>query len=282
MKTIRNQTYTGERPLYHSSCLKIENTIFGEGESPLKESSNINLSNCIFQWKYPFWYCHDIQADNSTWLEMARAGVWYSDRVTLDGCMIDAPKNFRRCTDLVIRNTVMTRAQETLWNCSGVRLENVQAHGDYFGMNCQDLDIDNLQLSGNYSFDGVRNMKISNSRLISKDAFWNCENVTVENCQVFGEYIGWNSKNLTFINCTIESLQGFCYIENLKLVNCTLLNTTLAFEKSSVNIDVRGRIDSVFNPISGVIEADSIGEIILDSEQVNTDQITIRVKGPEA
>ena len=33
--------------------------------------------------------------------------------------------------------------------------------------------------------------------------------------------------------------------------DCRLVNTTLAFEYSSVDADVRGTIDSVFNPSSG-------------------------------
>ena len=52
-------------------------------------------------------------------------------------------------------------------------------------------------------------------------------------------------KGVTFINCTIESLQGMCYIDNLIMKNCTLINTTLAFEYSNVNVDRNGKIDSV-------------------------------------
>jgi hypothetical protein len=37
----------------------------------------------------------------------------------------------------------------------------------------------------------------------------------------------------------------------------------LAFEYSDVSADVRGHIDSVKNPKSGVITADSVGEIIM-------------------
>ena len=66
-------------------------------------------------------------------------------------------------------------------------------------------------------------------------------------------------KNLTLINCTIESLQGMCYIDNLVMKNCTLINTTLAFEYSNVDVQVNGKIDSVMNPSRGIIRADEIG-----------------------
>ena len=111
--------------------------------------------------------------------------------------------------------------------------------------------------------------------MLSKDAFWNTNNVTVYDSYISGEYLGWNSKNLTFINCTIESLQGMCYIDNLIMKNCTLINTTLAFEYSNVNVDINGKIDSVFNPSSGVIKAEKIGELIMDKDKIDPEKTNI-------
>ena len=89
IETINDRYYTGERPLFNKSNLQINNTIFGEGESPLKESDNIELKNSSFQWKYPLWYSNDIVADNCTWAEMARAGVWYTDNLLVRDTLID-------------------------------------------------------------------------------------------------------------------------------------------------------------------------------------------------
>ncbi|WP_297904197.1 DUF3737 family protein, partial [uncultured Campylobacter sp.] len=86
----------------------------------------------------------------------------------------------------------------------------------------------------------------------------------IEDCFIAGEYFGWNSKNVTLKNCKIESLQGFCYMQNLRLQDCELINTTLAFEYSDVRAEIKGAIDSVKNPSSGLIRAASIGELILD------------------
>ena len=149
------------------------------------------------------------------------------------------------------------------------------AKGDYLAMNCEDMDVDNLELDGNYSFDGAKNVTVRNSRLMSKDAFWNSENITAENCYINGEYLGWNSKNLTLINCTIESLQGLCYCEALTLKNCRLLNTTLAFEYSTVNAEIIGAVDSVKNPLGGIIRADSIGELIMQADKVDVNKTQI-------
>lgn len=154
-------------------------------------------------------------------------------------------------------------------------VDNVSAHGDYLAMNCADVKADNLRLVGNYPFDGARNVEISNSRLISKDCFWNCENVTVRDSFISGEYLAWNSRNVTFEHCTIESLQGLCYVDHLVLRDCRLVNTTLAFEYSSVDADVRGTIDSVFNPSSGTIRADHINEMTLDPAKIDPTATTI-------
>ncbi len=71
---------------------------------------------------------------------------------------------------------------------------------------------------------------------------------------ISGECLGWNAKKLTLLNCTVESLQSMCYIENLLMKNCKLLNTTLAFEYSTVDVDVRRRIDSIMN-LAGALSA---------------------------
>lgn len=274
-KLVKQELLTGERALFGSRNLRIVDTIFDDGESPLKESSDIELEGSMFRWKYPLWYCHNIQARNCTWFDMARAGVWYTKHILVEDAMIEAPKNFRRCRDLTLRRVSFANAAETLWNCEEVTMEHVTAKGDYFAMNCSDMVVSDLQLYGNYSFDGVKNVEVRNSRLLSKDAFWNSDHVTVYDSFISGEYLGWNAKNLTLVNCTIESLQGMCYIENLVMKNCRLINTTLAFEYSTVDADITGRVDSVINPTSGTIRAESIGELIMQKDRIDPAKTTI-------
>lgn len=276
MQEIKQQLLVGERALFQSKELFIIDSVFADGESPLKESSDITLSGCMFKWKYPLWYAKNIQAKNCTWFEMARAGVWYTDNISVENAQIEAPKNFRRCNRVNLKNVSFPNAAETLWNCQNIDMANVTvSKADYFAMNCSDMKIDNLTLYGNYTFDGARNVEIHNSRLLSKDAFWNSENITVYDSFISGEYLGWNTKNLTLINCTIESLQGMCYIDNLVMKNCKLINTTLAFEYSTVNADITSKIDSVMNPSGGTITADSIGELIIEKDKVDPNKTNI-------
>lgn len=273
---IKKETLTGERALFHGADLLVRDCIFEDGESPLKESNHIELTECEFRWKYPLWYCNHIRAKDCKWLEMARAGVWYTHHISVENADISAPKNFRRCQDLTLKNVTFTDAKETLWQCDGVVLEDVSAkNGDYFAMNSSNLKISNLRLDGNYSFDGCKNVEIHDSVLLSKDAFWNSENITVYDSAITGEYLGWNAKNLTLINCTIESLQGMCYIENLVMKNCKLNNTTLAFEYCSVDAEITGAVDSVMNPKSGTIKADKIGTLIMQKDFVDPNKTKI-------
>lgn len=266
---IKQQFLTGERALFKSNDLKIVDSIFDDGESPLKESSDIELLGSMFKWKYPLWYCKNIVAKNTDWFEMARAGVWYTDNISVENALIQAPKNFRRCNGLTLKNVNFTNAAETLWHCSNVKMQNVTAKGDYFAMNCNDMEVENFTLDGNYSFDGAKNVVIRNAKMLSKDSFWNTENVTVYDSFISGEYLGWNAKNLTLINCTIESLQGMCYIENLVMKNCKCINTTLALEYSSVDVEIVNEIDSVKNPTSGIVRTAGIKELIMEGDKVD-------------
>ena len=98
MEELCQTVLTGERALFGAQGMQLTDCTFENGESPLKESRNITLEGCLFKWKYPLWYAQNITVKHSVWFEMARAGVWYTDRITAEDCTIDAPKNFRRWT----------------------------------------------------------------------------------------------------------------------------------------------------------------------------------------
>ena len=278
MKNISEERLVGERALFMVKDMSITNCIFADGESPLKESHNIKIEKTSFQWKYPLWYCSDIDVKDSTFFEMARAGIWYTDNIALKDVLYEAPKGFRRCGGIKLDNVNFLIADETLWSCCDISMHNVSAKGNYFAMNSRDIKIDGFNLAGNYSFDGCENVEVNNAKMISKDAFWNCNNVVVKNSYICGEYIGWNSQNVTLENCVIESNQGFCYMKNVTLKNCKLLNTDLAFEYvSDIDAEVTSKIISVKNPISGRIKATGIEEIIFDDENIDTEATEIVV-----
>jgi hypothetical protein len=57
MERIENKEFSGERPLYETHDLYLENVKIGMGESALKETSNITAVKCLFEGKYPLWEC---------------------------------------------------------------------------------------------------------------------------------------------------------------------------------------------------------------------------------
>ena len=104
----------------------------------------------------------------------------------------------------------------------------------------------------------------------TKDACWHSKNVTVQDSVVKGEYLGWYSEGLTLIRCEIIGTQPLCYCKRLKLVDCRMYGCDLAFEYSDVNATIDGHIDSVKNPKSGKIVADSVGKIISEDSAVTS------------
>ena len=270
MHTISNQHLTGERALFKSRDLHVETSIFDDGESPLKESRDVEVVDSVFGWKYPLWYCDHVRVSGTAFLEMARAGIWYTRDVTITDSTYQAPKGLRKCHDVRLERVQMAHADETLWWNDGVELVDVTATGDYFCQGSRNVHATRLQLTGNYGFDGCENVVIEDSRLLTKDAFWNCENVVVRNSLIVGEYLAWNARNVRLEHCTIQSEQGLCYVENLTLRDCQLIETTLAFEYcSDVDAEVTTPIVSVKNPYNGRIVAPSIGEVIWDDPEVD-------------
>lgn len=269
MQRISNQEFGGERPLYKSENLQLENVTIHIGESSLKECKNIEADNCRFEGKYVFWEVDNFTVRNCYFAETARSSVWYSCHMTYRDCVVDAPKMFRRADYIDLENVQIPNALETFWDCSHIRLKNVQiAKADYLFMHSSDIEIENYRQDGNYSFQYAKNVVIRDAVLNSKDSFWDSENCTLYDCEINGEYLGWYSRNLRLVRCHITGTQPLCYCENLILEDCTFgEDADLALEYSTVEATVKGHIVSVKNPTSGHIVAGTIGEIILDENQ---------------
>ena len=144
-------------------------------------------------------------------------------------------------------------------------------------MHTDNIRIRNYNQQGNYSFQYCRNVEIRNAVIDSRDAFWETENVTVYDSEISGEFLGWHSRNLTLVRCHINGIQPLCYCHNLTLIDCVMgEECNLAFEDSEVNATVKGNILSVKNPKAGKIEADSIGEIIIDKNSLAKEPVEIK------
>ena len=276
MKEINQQTLTGERALFQGHDLHVTNSTFVDGESPLKHGQNLAIDHTIFKWKYPLWYTNHTTLDHTTWQPDAHAGIWYAQHMTMQNTTVRATKTFRHAQHLALENVDFANAGETLWWCDDVKLNDVTANGDYFGMNTNNVVAHNLKVTGNYVFDGGKNIEVYDSTFITHDAFWNCENVTIYDSTIIGEYLAWNTKHITFVNCWLESDQGLCYVDHLTMQNCALVNTDLSFEYcSDIDATITTKIDSVKNPINGQIKAKAIGDLIFDDPAIDPDKTTI-------
>ena len=281
MNIIKDKEYGGERPLYASRDIRLENVTIHVGESSVKESANVEAVNCTFEGKYVFWETYGFDIRNCYFAESARSSLWYSKGCRMTDCKVDAPKMFRRMEDITVRNTDFPNGEEMLWDCRNVTLQNVMIRNcDYLFMHSSDIRIDNYRQDGNYSFQYARNVEIHNAVINSKDAFWESENVTLVDCEVNGDYLGWYARNMRLVRCHLTGEQLLCYVDGLFLEDCTFGDdANLLFEYSTVSGNIKGNVVSIKNPTSGTITIDGeCGELIIDENQKQpADAVVIKI-----
>ena len=263
---IKNERFFGERPLFESHHLRLEDVYIGEGESAIKECSDIDAVNCDFEGHYPFWHVDGFSIANCRFRKDARSALWYSSHLKMTDTVIDAPKMFREMDDILLENVVANDANEFFWRCNNIRAKNLTLHeGAYPFMLCNHIRVENFVCDSKYVFQYVKDVEVRNAKITTKDAFWEVEDVTVYDSELNGEYLGWHSLNLRLVNCHITGEQPLCYADNLVLENCTFgADCDRAFEYSSLQADIKGAITNIKNPTSGCIVADAIGSVTID------------------
>lgn len=263
-ETIHNMQFDEERALYNATDCDITECVFAgpaDGESVLKEAVNIRVKDCSFSLRYPLWHVKGFRMTGSDMDESTRAAIWYSNDGYIEDCTLGGIKAVRECNDIHIKNSTINSA-EFGWKSNNITVEDTDITSEYLFFDTDNVTLNNVRMKGKYSFQYMNNVVIADSVLDTKDAFWHSRNVTVRNSVVKGEYLGWFSDGLTLIDCEIIGTQPLCYCNSLRLINCTMKECDLAFEYSDVQAEVRGHIDSVKNPKSGTIIADSVGEVI--------------------
>ena len=259
-------TLDEERALYGVKDAEIVDCRFdgpADGESAMKDAAGLTLQSCYMNLRYPLWHVHGAEITSSEMTENCRAALWYDRDVRLTHCRLHGIKAVRECDDITLEDCDI-RSPEFGWLSRGVRMANCTLESEYPFFQSRDITLDRLKMKGKYSFQYVENMVIRDCVLDTKDAFWHGKNVTVVDSVVKGEYLAWYSENLRLVRCRIIGTQPLCYARGLVLEDCEMVDADLAFERSEVQATVRGTIDSVKNPQSGRVEAESIGEVILD------------------
>ena len=267
MKLYENLTLDAERALYGERDIYIKSCSFdgpADGESALKEAGGITAENCYFNLRYPLWHCDGVRLLGGEMTESCRAALWYSRDIELLGARLNGIKALRECERVSIEDCRVV-SPEFGWFSRDILVKNSSFVSEYFMLRARRLCFAGVDFRGKYSFQYVEDSTFVDCNFDTKDAFWHSKGVTVRNSTLRGEYLAWYAEDLTLENCTIIGTQPLCYCKNLRLINCRMLEADLAFEKSTVEADLIGRIDSVKNPAGGYIAADSIGEIIIDT-----------------
>ncbi len=276
---IENKRFDEERALYNLQDTDVVDCLFAgpaDGESALKEARNVTLRGCDFSLRYPLWHTRGFRLEGCSMDEKTRAAIWYATDGHIENSILGGIKALRQCSRIHLKNTKV-ESLEFGWKCDYIRLTDCRVQAEYLFLDSRDVRLERVGMKGKYSFQYMENLEITDSVLDTKDAFWHSKNVTVRNSTIKGEYLAWFSEGLTLVNCHIIGTQPLCYCKDLKLIDCTMEGTDLAFEYSDVEATVTGHIDSVKNPRSGHITADSVGEIILgDTVMECTGEVHIR------
>ena len=269
MTIIENDTFDQERALYALHDATVKNCRFdgpADGESAFKEAGNLKVDETYFNLRYPFWHVDTAEISNCFMTENCRAALWYDKNIIIEHTHLGGIKALRECENITLKNCVV-ESPEFIWRCKGITIDSVNIEqSEYPFFEVKDSRITKLKMKGKYSFQYNENVEITDSELDTKDAFWHTKNVTVRDSIIKSEYLGWYSENLKLVNCKIIGTQPFCYCKNLVLENCTMEGCDLSFERSTVTATIKGKIDSVKNPLGGKIKADEIGEIIMERE----------------
>ena len=275
MNLLENMTYDNERALYNIRNTLVKDCTFAgpaDGESVLKETRDIIIDNCTFSLRYPIWHAKKYELRNSQLDEKTRAALWYSDDGIIENTDICGVKALRECKNTVIRNCRI-KSVEFGWKTDNTKISDSKIISEYIFLDAGNIEISHLDFKGKYSFQYVQNLVIKDSVLDTKDAFWHAKNVTVTDSVVKGEYLAWFSEGLTLKRCKIIGTQPLCYCKDLKLIDCEMQECDLSFEYSDVEAEIKGHIDSVKNPMSGKITAESIGKIIYEDSIIQSNAI---------
>lgn len=128
---IENKTFDMERALYDSNGLLVKNCRFdgpADGESALKESRDVELENCFFNLRYPFWHDDNVKITDAKMTEMCRAAIWYSRNMEIAHSKLHGIKALRECAHIKMRGCDVI-SPEFGWSVHGMHYQVAEDHG---------------------------------------------------------------------------------------------------------------------------------------------------------
>ncbi|MBD5132620.1 MAG: DUF3737 family protein [Clostridiales bacterium] len=197
-----------------------------------------------------------------------RLALYGEKELEIVNCKIegDGVRAIRECKNIIVKDCEIA-TDEFGWNADGVRITDSSAKSEYFMLRAENVAARRLDIKGKYAFQYAEGAIIMDSKIDTTEGLWKAKGVTLENCVIIGEYLGWYSENLTLKNCTIIGTRPLCYCKKVRLIDCVMQKTDGCFEQSEVYATLRAPLDSVKNPLKGVIKVPEVGEIVRDDKK---------------
>lgn len=275
-KKIEGMTFDADRPMPITAGVNLYDCVFSGGEAVLKDVRDISMVNCSFSLCSPLHGAQNFRIDDSRLDETAVCAMHGSENGKIIDSDIKGPQALQECKNIVIHDCSIL-SSEFGRNCDGLSLEECNIHADSVLGHGRNIRLDNTEIRGDAALCNAESVQIYNSFLHSANALQNCRNVTIVDSMLKGDLLGWNCENITLIGCRIQGLQPLCHCRGLKLVDCVMDGSELAFEYSDVKANIVGHLNSVKNPLSGKIVADSIGQVVMDDDTLeSTAKILVR------
>ncbi len=141
MNIIQNRTFDEERALYGRRNILVRDCAFdgpADGESAFKEGADIEVQNCFFNLRYPFWHDHGLVIRDSEMTQLCRAALWYSDHIEIFHTKLHGIKALRECSQVTMKDCDIV-SPEFGWSVHGILMEHCTAESEYFMMRSSDL-----------------------------------------------------------------------------------------------------------------------------------------------
>lgn len=121
-----------------------------------------------------------------------------------------------------------------------------EADGESVLKECRDISVNNCSFSLRYPLWHAVDFQLKNSSMdeLTRAPIWYSRNGVLENCKITG------------VKCLREC-------DNIEVRNCSATSAKFGWKCRDIKIS-DSNIDSVKNPQSGIIKADSVGEIIFE------------------
>lgn len=276
-KRIEDRVFDQEHALQNLSNTNLYDCIFSGGAYALKDTHEISMDNCRFSGQYPLWNVRSFKLNDSRLMDTAVASLTNCENGKIIDSDIRGSRALQDSRNILLHDcSILSR--EFGRNCDGISLEECNIHAESILHESRNLRLDNVEIRGAAALQNAECIQIYNSFLNSANALQNCRNVTIVDSVLKGDLLGWNCENITLIGCRIQGMQPLCHCASLKLIDCVMDSSELAFEYSDVKASLIGHLGSVKNPRSGKIVADSVGQIVMDDETLDsTATITVRI-----